>query len=267
MAATGQFAASLSLALPAPGGTSNEVQQRLSADGSVAAVTNTIAQIAFFVTDGITGDDQTVELRLMQPEQAVTVDTGTNKIGLAAHGFSAGQPGQFTGTLPAPLAAGVIYYVRDPGANDFKLAETVGGPAIDLTTAGSGVKFRPFGAVSLSYPYHQPGVPVQVREQFTGEVNDFTKVRAVQVIFRPLDVANNASGNAQLTMGDTGERYGHFSVPLQLSFTAGGEEIWPSWIGILSQGLSYDTDWHLTLRIKSGESNVNGLVLINLLGN
>lgn len=44
-----------------------------------------------------------------------------------------------TGTLPSPLTEGTVYYVRDvvPGVS-YKLAETKGGPAIDITDAGTG---------------------------------------------------------------------------------------------------------------------------------
>lgn len=267
MPAIANLGASLALSVPAPEGTSNEIQQRLSADAVIAAVTNTIAQIAYTVTDAITGDDQTVELQLMAPAQSVTADTGTEKITLAAHGFADGQAVQFTGTLPAPLVAGTTYYVRDAATNDFKLAASVGGAAINLTTAGTAVKVRPFGALALTYPYHQPGTPVQVREQVTGEVNDFTTIRAIQVIFRPLDVTADASGRAQLTMGDPTDRYGHFSACLKLDFTAGAEQTWPTWLAALPAGLDYDTAYHLTLRIAAGDSNENGLILINLLGN
>lgn len=268
MAATATIGASLALTVPAPEGTANEIRHLLAADAALAALTNTIAQIAFTVTDALTGDDQTVELQLMAPAQSVTADTATEKIALAAHGYAAGQAIQFTGTaLPAPLVAGTTYYVRDVATNDFKVALTVDGTALDLTTAGTAVKVRPFGALALTYPYHQPGTPVQIREKVTGELNDFTKVRALQIIFRPLDTASNASGRAQLTMGDPTDRYAHFSVPLALDYTAGGENTWPSWIASLPAGLDYDTDWHLTLRIATGESNANGLILINLLGN
>ena len=43
-----------------------------------------------------------------------------------------------TGTLPAPLATGTTYYVRDKSGNTRKLAATSGGAAIDLTDAGTG---------------------------------------------------------------------------------------------------------------------------------
>ena len=43
-----------------------------------------------------------------------------------------------TGTLPAPLLPGVDYYVVQGTSTTFKVAATLGGAPIDLTTAGSG---------------------------------------------------------------------------------------------------------------------------------
>ncbi|MDD4482714.1 MAG: hypothetical protein PHP18_05805, partial [Bacilli bacterium] len=45
------------------------------------------------------------------------------------------------GTVPSPLVEGTVYYVRDVDATTetFKVAETSGGVAIDLTTNGSGL--------------------------------------------------------------------------------------------------------------------------------
>jgi len=43
-----------------------------------------------------------------------------------------------TGTLPAPLQAGVDYFVVNATATSFKVASTMGGTAIDLTSVGTG---------------------------------------------------------------------------------------------------------------------------------
>lgn len=44
-------------------------------------------------------------------------------------------------TPPAPLVAGVTYYVRDSDGTTFKLAATLGGAAINITDAGAGRQF------------------------------------------------------------------------------------------------------------------------------
>lgn len=43
----------------------------------------------------------------------------------------------FDGTPPAPLVEGTTYFVRDSLTDNFKVAATAGGTAIDLTTASS----------------------------------------------------------------------------------------------------------------------------------
>lgn len=65
---------------------------------------------------------------------AVVTWTGSN--------FNAGNPVTFetTGTLPSPLVAGQTYYVIAAGltANTFEISATIGGAAINTTSAGSG---------------------------------------------------------------------------------------------------------------------------------
>ena len=67
------------------------------------------------------------------------VDTGTEYITFST-AIATGTPVKFTSTtsLPAPLVAGTVYYVVNPVAATAQLAATVGGAAINLTTAGSG---------------------------------------------------------------------------------------------------------------------------------
>jgi hypothetical protein len=58
-----------------------------------------------------------------------------------AHGLIAGTPVAFatTGALPTGLAVNTTYYVVSPGANDFQVAATLGGAAINTTGTQSGV--------------------------------------------------------------------------------------------------------------------------------
>ncbi len=71
---------------------------------------------------------------------AFTADDAANTLQAASHGLAAGTPVEFStsGTLPAPLAGGTTYYVVNPAAGTFQVATTVGGSAIDLTSAGTG---------------------------------------------------------------------------------------------------------------------------------
>jgi len=67
------------------------------------------------------------------------VDTATEYITFST-AIATGTPVKFTSTtsLPAPLVAGTVYYIVNPVAATAQLATTVGGAAINLTTAGSG---------------------------------------------------------------------------------------------------------------------------------
>jgi len=270
MPASAIISAGMSMEVPAPVGTVNALRQQLIADATIVAGTDTIAQLSIFPDDAITGDDQHYDIELLAAALSCTGDSATDKITAAAHGLPDGTAIQFGGTtLPAPLVAGTTYYVRDTATNDFKVAATVGGAAIDLTTNGTAVTVRVFdrATIGYSYPSIGPAVPVQIREKVNGTPDDFTRIRALQVVLRPLDTAADALGTLQLTAGDPTDRFGHFNLPLHLDFSASGDETWPSWTAALPEGFIYDTDFHLILRVKSDESNVNLLILINLLGN
>lgn len=73
-------------------------------------------------------------------ERTVTADPATDTLTAVAHPFAAGRLVSITttGTLPGGLAAGVEYYVVNPAADTLQLAAASGGPALDLTSAGTG---------------------------------------------------------------------------------------------------------------------------------
>jgi hypothetical protein len=65
-------------------------------------------------------------------------DPAANTIICPAHGFATNQTIVFySSTPPAPLVAGTIYYVVTPTTNNFQVAATSGGAAIDITDYGS----------------------------------------------------------------------------------------------------------------------------------
>jgi hypothetical protein len=70
----------------------------------------------------------------------VTADDTTDKIAWTANGLSNSDEVIITtsGVMPAPLVSGRIYFVVSVATDDFKLALTPGGSAIDITTAGTG---------------------------------------------------------------------------------------------------------------------------------
>jgi hypothetical protein len=79
---------------------------------------------------------------------AATGDTVTK----TSHGLANGTPVLITGAaLAAPLVTGTVYYVRDTAANTFKLALTLGGVAIDLTTDGTDTNYQALKAEGTDY--------------------------------------------------------------------------------------------------------------------
>lgn len=72
-----------------------------------------------------------------------TCDATTDVVTSPGHGLADGNRIQFDneygGSIPGGLSAGTVYYVRDSTTNDFKVASTAGGSAIDLTTTVAGV--------------------------------------------------------------------------------------------------------------------------------
>jgi hypothetical protein len=73
---------------------------------------------------------------------AFTATSGSAVFDYTGATFNANQPVTVGvsagGTLPAPLSAGVTYYVVNPGTDVFSLATSSGGTPITVTSAGSG---------------------------------------------------------------------------------------------------------------------------------
>lgn len=79
------------------------------------------------------------------PQGIITATVGEpGVIAWAGSDFAAGQPVMFTaaegGAVPGGLTDGVVYYVVADGltADSFSVAATAGGPAIEITSAGTG---------------------------------------------------------------------------------------------------------------------------------
>jgi hypothetical protein len=71
---------------------------------------------------------------------AVTVDAGTDVLTCNAHGLASGATVRMTSSsaLPGGLSAEVLYYVQDVTTNTFKVALTVDGTAVDISSTGTG---------------------------------------------------------------------------------------------------------------------------------
>lgn len=79
-----------------------------------------------------------------------SVDVATDTLTSPAHGMANGTPvwANSTEEIPAPLQAQTVYYVVNSATDTLKLALTSGGPAINLTSAGSGTIELLTGAAS-----------------------------------------------------------------------------------------------------------------------
>ena len=89
---------------------------------------------------------------------AATANAGTDVITTAsAHGWSNGDRVRFvtdggSGVLPQPLLASRTYFVRDKTDTTFKVAETSGGAAINLATAGTATWYAYAGSAECALP-------------------------------------------------------------------------------------------------------------------
>lgn len=80
---------------------------------------------------------------------AITNSGGNINVNIAGHGFVDQQPILYSpgGTAAGNLTAGVIYYVKYVGVNDFGLSTTAGGAYIAYSSAGSGTHY--FGSIYI----------------------------------------------------------------------------------------------------------------------
>lgn len=87
----------------------------------------------------------------------VTISNGSDaEVSWPGHGLENGTPVVFTttGSLPTGLTAGTTYYVIDATTDKFSVASTVGGTAIDTSSAGSGTHTataQPLGDTDLFF--------------------------------------------------------------------------------------------------------------------
>lgn len=123
---------------------------------NAAAAAQTTAGSVIVLAAGSVCDSTSYELKsdsAVKSFAAGAVNTTTDKITLNSHGYGEGQAIRLSSANPinrnpaifppqnTGLIAGVTYYVRNPGTNDFQLARTVAGTPIDFTTQGTGTHY------------------------------------------------------------------------------------------------------------------------------
>lgn len=124
-------------------------------------------------------------------DPASAVDTGTDVITIAGHGFSDGQQlayGDGGGTAIGGLTDGQTVFVRDRTTNSFKLAATRGGAALDLTSQGGGSAHTL--ASVYSSKHHDLKARASADDALTSEAGAFIALAGVQERFLPGTYAN-----------------------------------------------------------------------------
>jgi len=134
----------------------------------------------------------------------------TDLITVTNNPFTAGNAVVFSGagTPPVPLLTGTTYYVREVSGNNFKLATTPNGNAIDLTSAGS-------GSLTLTSQL-QTGVTYYVREALA--VNGATGTQDFKLAISP--TATVAIDLSDIGTPTTAGANGHFRFGLNLGLRA-----------------------------------------------
>jgi hypothetical protein len=108
----------------------NSLLMKLDLDANIGAVP---------IVSITTGSSPTITVKNKTFAPA-DVDTGTETITIASHGFVNGQKVRFvsSGTLPGGLTANDNVFIINTTVNTFQISQSFGGAAINLTTAGTG---------------------------------------------------------------------------------------------------------------------------------
>ncbi len=102
-----------------------------------------LTTISSFFEASFDGDGSTVEdFEQVSPIRSFVADQASDVFISADHAMPVDHPVNVKGPgLPSGFATGVIYYVRSPTTNTFKLSLTAGGVPITLTEDGQGTVF------------------------------------------------------------------------------------------------------------------------------
>lgn len=145
-----------------------------------------------------------------------TASATTDRITRTAHGLTAGTKLRFASTisLPGGISGSTTYYVRDVTTNNFRLATSATGAAINLTTNGSGtITYRRVTVASTSSTKFQNGAKVRATTSGTlptglALATDYYVVNAAPGIFglsatvggSPIELTSDGAGTHTLTI-------------------------------------------------------------------
>jgi hypothetical protein len=125
--------------------------------GSFVFIDNGASNTDCFVVEKIVSNTSFITSRIPQATTVTktfldaNVNTGTEEITIATHGFTANQQVYLSnsgGALPTGLSATTLYYVLVVNANTIQLSLTSGGAAVDITAAAGG------GTHTVGYASH-----------------------------------------------------------------------------------------------------------------
>jgi hypothetical protein len=94
------------------------------------------------------------------------LDISSNVFTAAGNTFSDGDAVRISGTLPTGLNVDQVYFVRDKSSDNFKLAATVGGTAIDVSGSFSGLSATKIAGGALDITAATPDATSKVSQQF-----------------------------------------------------------------------------------------------------
>ena len=103
-------------------------------------------------------------------DKVFTANSGTDVLTSTAHGYAANArvvPRNVGGDLPGGLVAATGYYVRDVTTDTFKLAATLGGVAIDITSSGTGTQSVSSGMSTIDVEMWQTSPFTGVEDGFS----------------------------------------------------------------------------------------------------
>jgi hypothetical protein len=155
-----------------------------SIEGAALGVPAFTVKVNSVATSAYTVDN--VQGIITLTKKTFTADFGTDFITSTAHGFSNGNAIKVENTgggLPAPLVTNTLYYVRDKTTDTFKLAATLGGAAIDLTTDGTGT--QKISGPPVNFPVSWSGefdTPVRfLANNYQGRVDLSSEISGIQL--------------------------------------------------------------------------------------
>lgn len=110
--------------------------------GKVVAATGVSAKFQHSSGYNLWSDAKTVSITASTDKSFTTGDTDLDTLTVTGHGFSINTPIVFTSTAnaPAPLVNGHVYFAIVVDSNTIQVAEYKDGPAINLTSVGTGTR-------------------------------------------------------------------------------------------------------------------------------